>query len=129
MITEKEIVSKYLGVTYKHKGTDLIGLDCWTLVVSIYRDAGIDISFMNPTYDEQCQWHEFDRFIESYHQHWEKVDKPKFMDVILLSGYRQHAGVWLSENRFIHAAKAGVIISRICPCQLGRQIQGFYRIK
>ena len=63
---------------------------------------------------------------------WEKVVRPQFMDVVLFWASPvvvNHAGLVLNESRFIHAARPGVIISRLGEFQIFKKIEGYYRFK
>ena len=115
MITEKEIINKYLGIDYIHKGRDLKGLDCWGLVISIYKDLGIEIFDLE---DYERNWHlkGGNIFIENYYNAWVQHTSPIFLDVLLFNsskGITNHAGIYLKDGRFIHGSRAGVVVTRL----------------
>ena len=64
-MTDKEITEKYLGIPYRHRGRSLKGLDCWGLVVLVYKDFGIDILDLK-SYRENWALQGKNYFIENY---------------------------------------------------------------
>jgi cell wall-associated NlpC family hydrolase len=127
MISKEDLVLKYLGVPYKYKGNDLNGFDCWTLVVSIFKDLGYDISYVSPKYNKNYKWEKMDD-VNKYADRWLKVDNQRYMDIILFSGKTHHAGFCLDNFRFIQCNKRGVSIVRINKNN-SKEIKGFYRLK
>lgn len=125
---KNQIIKKYLGVAYKHKGNDLTGLDCWTLPVNIYKDIGYDISFMQPEYQDNYKWPDIHNFMSKWANKWLEVEHPSLLDIILFDGKKQHCGVCLDRYRFIHATKSGVIISKINAKLPGHSLMGYYRL-
>ena len=129
----KEIYPRYVGIPYKHGGRDLSqGLDCWGLVLSIYKDIGIklmDISGYSEDWSDQGSNH----FVENYSEKWERVDKPRAYDLAMFktspTSVPNHAGVYLGDGRIIQAVKIGVIITKINIEKLKASIYGFYRYK
>lgn len=73
-----------------------------------------------------------DYFKEHYARDWERVDEPRPLDGILFlnsRGIANHAGVVLSNRRFIHCPRVGVIVSRLDDQAWKQRIEGFYRLK
>lgn len=127
-MTRDEIVQKYLGVPYKHHGRDLNGLDCYGLIVCIYADNGGTLS--EPISEYSTTWAKENKnlFIENYHLEWVKVEKPDFLDVILIKngdGLAFHAGVVLDGKTFIHTNRAGTSIAKLSDWK--SRTEGFYR--
>lgn len=129
MITEKEIIDKYLGVPYLHKGRDIKGLDCWGLVIAVYKEVGVGVLDLD-NYSKNWSFEGGNLFIENYYKEWQKHGSPVFLDVILFSnckGVPYHAGIYLSRGKFIHGSKAGVVISRLDDDKFYSRIEGIYR--
>jgi len=125
---EKQIIDKYLGIQYVHKGRDLEGLDCWGLVVAVYADAGIDI-FDLEDYERNWSLKGRNHFMENYYEKWVKHSSPIFKDVLLFYGGRDivnHAGIYLKNGKFIHAARAGVVVTRL-EGKWKERLEGVYR--
>lgn len=132
MITEKELINKYLGTPFKHLGRSLDGLDCYGLLIMIYKDLEIPLIDMEQ-YDEKWAQKGENYFIENYHKQWEEVKNYRIFDVILFkngSDLLNHIGIVLSGGKFIHSAiRAGTLINRITDPKWFPRIQGFYRFK
>lgn len=129
---QAEIIEKYLGVPYLHHGRTLSGLDCYGLILLIFEDQGIELWDINEDYDLEWSWKGKDLFIENYAREWEAASDPRFMDVACFKngkGIVNHAGVVLGENKFIHAVKAGVVVSKYTDPQWQKRLVGFYRYK
>lgn len=129
---DKDIIKKYLGIPFKHQGRKIEeGLDCWGLIKAIYADCGVDL-FDLDSYEINWPKNGKNHFMEHYSQQWERVDRPQLMDVVLFWASPvvvNHAGLILNESRFIHAARPGVIISRLGEFQIFKKIEGYYRFK
>lgn len=132
MIKDKEIIEKYLGVSYRHKGRTLEGLDCWGLIKEVYKDLGFELWDIEEDYDEKWSWKGRNHFIENYYKEWVKVKKPNPFDVVLFSnskGIANHGGVVLKSGKFIHCCKTGVVVSRLGEPRWQKRIEGFYHLK
>lgn len=132
MITEQDILSKYLGVPFKHEGRSLDGLDCYGLLVMVYRDMGIELVDMEH-YDSDWSRRGSNFFIENYHLQWEQVITPRLFDVVLFKdckGLANHLGIVLTRYRFIHSLiHAGTAVNNLNDRNWMPRVQGFYRYK
>ena len=129
---QAEILGKYLGVPYKHHGRDLSGLDCYGLILKIFEDWDVKLWDIHADYDQEWSWKGRDLFFENYAREWERVQDSRFMDVVCFKNGRNivnHAGVFLGENKFIHAVKAGVVVSKLTDREWQKRFAGFYRYK
>jgi len=129
-MNETELINKYLGIPYRNGGRDLKGLDCWGIIVLVFKDFGINVLDIAATVDCQWSFKNDNKSILDYWQKWTEVSKPRFLDVILLNvegGSLNHAGIYLSGSRFIHCTKAGVLVSRISRWK--ENVRGYYRLK
>lgn len=129
---QAEIIEKYLGVPYKHHGRDLSGLDCYGLILKVFEEWGVRLWDINEDYDLEWSWQGKDLFIQNCAREWERVSDARFMDVVCFKNGKNvvnHAGVYLSMGKFIHAVKAGVVVSRITDIQWQKRFVGFYRYK
>ena len=131
MITEREIIDKYLGIPYLHLGRTLKGLDCWGLPILVYKEKpepNIEI-FDLENYEKNWALKGKNHFIDNYYEDWQRHGAPKFLDIILFKnsqGVTNHAGIYLSKGRIIQASRHGVIISRLDGKFLER-VEGIYR--
>jgi len=130
---EAEVISRFLGVPYENMGRSEKGIDCWGLGLKVYEMAGVKLFDMPEVqYDPSWSKKGGNYLAENYWREWEKVEKPSFLDAVLLKnayGVAYHGGIILSGERFIHATMYGVIISRIHEPQIKEKIEGFYRLK
>jgi cell wall-associated NlpC family hydrolase len=132
-MTEQQIIDKYLGVPYLHKGRDLKGLDCWGLIILVYKDLDMTVLDFDIDYDQNWSFKKENYFIENYHKQWVKIEvpeTPKLFDVVLFNsrnGIPNHAGIVMNGTRFIHTCKAGTVLGRVN--NMTDKIEGYYRIK
>lgn len=107
--TDDEIqkeMKKYLGVRYRRAGASGKGFDCSGLVKVIYRDIfGVDLPH------QSSQQSRFPKFETT------SLDSLQTGDLVFFSTNPKkkninHVGIYLSEGKFIHAARSkGVVIS------------------
>jgi|GEM_PF-1040304 len=130
---EQTIVRRYLGIQYKLRGRDYrTGLDCYGLIIAVYKDLGFDLLDIEEEYDINWQWQKRVNFIEKYHDKWLKVKSAAFLDVVLFKdprGHANHGGIMLRDDRFLHCSKTGVTIGRIMYPQWESRVDGFYHLK
>jgi len=129
--TPQDVMHAYRGLPYRHMGRDPeTGLDCWGLPKDIYkRFLGVDL-IDEANYEKRWFKKGFDFFLQRLSEQFSAVNRPGFLDMVLLKdrlGFANHVGVMLDRNRFIHANKAGVTISRISDGWRDRVVQ-FYRL-
>jgi len=122
-------VRKFLGLRYVHGGRNLNGVDCWGLVVLVYRELGVEVEDVNG-YEERWSVKGEERYFDEYKGRWRKVgrDEAQFPDVVLFrnkKGIVYHAGVYLGGGKFLHCPKVGVVIGRLQDWE--DKLDGFYR--
>ena len=130
ILKETEVIQKYLGVPYLLHGRTMQGLDCWGLIKLVYADMGHELIDIDDNYDEKWALNGKNYFAENYCTQWERVEQPQLFDVLLFSNslcVLNHAGICLSDNRFIHTCKAGTIISDLWTWR--RKFDSAYRLK
>jgi hypothetical protein len=109
--TDEEIqeeMKKYLGIRYKRAGASRRGFDCSGFVKVIYQEIyGVDLPHQS---SQQSRCPE----LESV-----SLDSLQTGDLVFFSSGRKkrsisHVGIYLSEGKFIHAARShGVVISQL----------------
>jgi cell wall-associated NlpC family hydrolase len=119
---------KYIGIPYKHLGRDLKGLDCYGLVVMIYKHhLGIELpdvelytfgedacNYMTSFYTDKTYEN-----VSGFSKLWTPVTQLAKYDIILFTVYEDidaptHSGVYLDHNKFIHCMSGlPVTISRL----------------
>lgn len=104
----QEEAKKYLGVRYRRAGASRKGFDCSGFVKIVYRDVfGVDLPHQS---SQQSRSADFESA---------SLDSLQTGDLVFFSTDRKtrainHVGIYLSEGRFIHAARSqGVVISKM----------------
>jgi len=107
---------KYIGIPFKYGGRDKNGVDCWGIVVLIYKnELGIEL-FDMANYDPSIKSSsKFYQSISDFHNLWEKIDintnTLKVYDIILFSLDNEnkeiptHIAVYTDFNRIIHCTE------------------------
>jgi cell wall-associated NlpC family hydrolase len=129
---EDQLIRKYVGVPYQHRGRSMDGLDCWGVIRMIYADHGIDVIDLEQ-YDLKWARQGKDHFLGNYSSSWIKIEltaQLECLDVILFFndlGVASHAGIYLSKGRFIQAvARSGVVVTPLNQIWRGKT-EGIYR--
>ena len=129
---EDSLVKKYLGIPYKMMGRDMNGLDCYGLIMSIYKDMGYDLFDISQNYNAGWSFEGKNFFYENYYKEWDIVENPEPLDIVLFHngmGIANHGGVFLSTNKIIQSCQAGVVIARLYNQNIKNRIEGFYRLR
>jgi len=130
MKTIRECLDRYLGIPYVHLGRTMQGLDCYGLIILVYRDLGFNLMDLDD-YEKNWSLKGNDLFIENYQKQWERVEKPQLFDVVLFRGVKgvtNHAGIYLDIDRFLHCMEAGVVVGKFGD-DVWSNIAGYFRIK
>lgn len=129
MMTELDIVKKYLKIPYKRGGMDPAkGLNCWGLVKGVYADLGRPVHDIED-FVKQCPASERQKLEKIYASAFVEVPTPGPFDMVLLSlDSYMHAGVVLSEGKFIHMCKAGAVVCRLGHPYWKPKILGYYGV-
>lgn len=129
---EEQIRKKYLGVQYLHMGRDArVGLDCYGLLKCVFADLGRPL-FEVEEYAKDWAQRGGNYFLDNYYNQFEESDCPMPFDVALFKnskGVPNHAGLVLSDGKFLHTCRAGTVVSRLNDRQWKERLVGFYRIK
>lgn len=120
-----------LGIPFLDGGRDpRIGLDCWGLVLEIFRRYGIDL----PDYRIACEdASRIDQEIDANRWAWIRVTSsaPPVPSLVVMRFNHpvlcNHTGVYIGDGLFIHTRQPiGVNIDRINSPAWARKIEGFY---
>lgn len=132
MIPKQYFIEKYLGIPYIHRGRNLSGLDCYGLIIAVYKDLGFDLFDMD-NYDINWSFQGQNYLLENYHKEWEQLDKPKMLyDGIMFhskKGVVNHGGVVIDDTHFMHCCKAGVCVARMGDTGWKERFEGYYHLK
>ena len=124
------VTDQYIGIPFEDQGRTVEGADCWGLMQIMYRDLfEIELpEYYISAYDTEDVIDMMES--ESSGEQWEKVSKPEFGDIVLMSlhprfrDHINHVGFYVGRGRFVHTMKkTGVIIQRNneigCPKVMG----------
>jgi len=120
----------YLGIPYATRGRDRQGLDCYGLVVLVFREVfGVSLTSFADFDIESPEIH--DVWDESRGSEWvrlsdEEVAPGDVVDVILMGV--PHCGIVVDKTRMIHSRiGVGVVIENFARGYFCRRVKGFYR--
>lgn len=104
-----------IGIPFVDGGRGKDGMDCWGLAKECFKRQNItvqdyDISAFNAA--------KIDSELNTNSYVWQKMDNPVVGCLVLINiscqGFANHVGIYVGENKFIHAyANSGVSISTI----------------
>lgn len=134
MMTENQLIKKYIGTPYVHVGRDInIGLDCLGFVLRFLEDIGQNVAqYDYESYSVTWFLRGENYFITRMPSEYVHHSIPKKYDIVMFKsakGIANHLGIVLSNQRFIHACRVGTIISRLNDSQWRKKLVGFYRKK
>lgn len=123
-------VNDLVGVPYLDGGRDpKEGLDCWGLVLEIYKRQKIDLpDYPISAFDTLKIARRMEKELVTY---CKRLDKPETGCIIAIhldgAKWTNHTGVYLGGGEFIHAYKNAVVIDRLR--HWGPLIEGYYTLK
>lgn len=130
-------VEKYIGIPYKHNGRSIEeGLDCWGLVMCIFKELGISLPGSDGYNRPEQDW--FKKDPDRYWRFLQRVGEP--LDIVQVKRYDivyfalignsivSHAGVMLDNEKFIHTLqKRNCFVSKLDRYWL-KKIRGVRRL-
>lgn len=124
-----------IGVPFKNLGRDVkSGLDCYGLVVEIYRRCGKEIGEYYSDCSDKARINAILRR-EVATTKWRRIAEGETLPVPCLVALRfnsppgvvNHTGVYIGNGRFIHThEKIGCCVDSITSIAWQKQIEGFY---
>lgn len=124
--------AKYIGLPYVDKGRAATGVDCWGLVLQVYREVlGLTLTDYRHAYESGEDWAGIAAAIHTEQGGaWQRTEQPREGDVVVLAiaGRPWHCGVMLNSLAFLHAAPGdSVVWDRLDHPRWSRRIEGIYR--
>lgn len=125
-------ISPFVGLPFAARGrTRMQGLDCWGLVVEVYRDRLAIALPIWDEYDDVRDREELDRVVRGALPRFDRVEIPSAGDVVLfrIGGRLCHVGVIADPPWFLHALEEthGSVVDRLDSARWVRRIEGYYR--
>lgn len=124
---------EYTGIPFRADGRTRDGLDCWGLVVTVYRERlGIALPEFPGAYPDESQesLRHAAGVARAERERWRRVDAPAEGDVVLLrlQGLPCHVGVVISKTEMLHVM-AGIesCVEKFTGPQWRNRIEGYYR--
>lgn len=125
-----------IGTPFINHGRDTVkGLDCYGLVMEVFRRFGKPIPEYNADWDDANKISEI--IHEQAHSHTWKACHPPSLPVPCVVALRygtppgviNHTGVYIGDGKFIHTrANIGVCIERISSPAWQHLIEGYYEL-
>lgn len=128
-----EWVAQYTGLPFKELGRTREGIDCWGLARLVLQEQlGLETPDYSEAYTNVGDTVTIPRVIAAgLEADWERVEKPKMFDLIILNiGRRKmHVGIVVAKHDFLHSpeGKSLSLVERFTDGQYIRRIEGFYR--
>jgi cell wall-associated NlpC family hydrolase len=131
-----ESPARYFHIPFLERGRSVEGVDCWGLIVLIYREQfGITLPPYADSYETTSRVSADAMAATVEHEkaeHWRAVAEADacFPDAILLRLWNRpmHVGVVIERGRFLHAIEGvGVCVERYKDRQWINRVLGFYR--
>ena len=123
----------YTGIPFRADGRTREGLDCWGLVVMVYRERlGVSLPEFPGAYPDESpeSLRTAAGVAREERKRWTRVESPRPYDVALLrlQGLPCHVGVVVSKTAMLHAM-AGIesCVERFTGPHWKDRIEGFYR--
>ena len=125
-----------IGTKFKNRGRNVTeGLDCYGLVMEVYKRFGVDIPEYNADYDDNEKISSIIKN-EAASSNWRRVEANEELPVPCVVAIRfgvpkgivNHTGVYIGAGKFIHTREnIGVCVDRINSLAWSKCIEGFYR--
>lgn len=130
---KKLITEPYLliGIPFVSRGRDKSGLDCYGLIMEVYRR--LNIKLPEYAYSSTKETSLLHLLIQDGDDIAESVTYPQFGDIVTISikhPYVHHLGFILNENQFIHAIRnRHVCIESLGAAEWKKRIRCYWRFK
>ena len=116
-----------IGVPFKNGGRDKSGMDCWGLALEVFRRYKINLIDYKISCNAQTQ---INGKINTERKNWERCTGELPVPALIVfndNGICNHVGVYIGENKFIHARiGTGVAIESMDSVFWKRRIEGVY---
>lgn len=124
-----------LGIPFTNRGRTLDGLDCYGLVMEVYKKFDITLPEYNADFDDTENITKIIRKQMREDKLWKRLDKPKTPCVVAIRygvprPMVNHCGVYIGDGLFMHTrSKTGAVIEHIDSPMWRNLIVGFYEYR
>lgn len=121
-----------VGTKFKKDGNNKKdGFDCYNLAIEVFKQYGIELPKYLYKFDQRDNKKVGCEIIKHKNENsWIKVNKLYIPTILLIKNdtkYINHVGIYIGENKFIHAmAGTGVIISNMNDKIWQKRIKEYY---
>ena len=123
--------SKYIGIPYKSKGRTKEGMDCLSIIETIFKEQfNIILPDYNHVASDDLDNVSKHMIEEGNSGRWIKIDKPESNCIVLINiaGFPVHVGFVLDDNFMLHSLKGhNSGIEKYTGMKWNKRIDGFYR--
>ncbi len=128
---------KYIGIPFKSNGRDFSGVDCYGIVILVYKEER-HISLWDTSNYNICDYTKDNFFLSKYHENWDVLDEEDLqeLDVLLftadpnLPNIPTHIALYIGENKMLHCmSSTPVYISKFKKGLLEKYFHSAYRYK
>lgn len=134
----KRSYRQFIGIPFRAGGRDFSGVDCYGLIVLVYKTEGVKL-WDTSDYNLENHTHASDNLmLSNYSRNWIKIDKDEVeeLDILLfnmdldLPDIPTHVALYVGDNEVIHCMSGHPVYR--CKFKKGpleRFFQGAYRYK
>lgn len=128
---------KYIGLPFVSGGRDFSGVDCYGIIVLVYKEEK-DIDLWDTSGYDIEDYSKDNLMLSNYHKNWHPIEEEelKELDVLLfttdldLPEIPTHAALYIGENKILHCTSTTpVYISKFKRGPLERFYHSAYRYK
>lgn len=129
------LFDRFVGIPYLDRGRSIVGLDCWGLVVMVFRELrGIALPSYAEHYITGADRAEIARLIAGELEPWIEVapgQEQRFDGVLMREGkYPRHVGLVTSPGQLLHVDQGETSrIERYRQGALAHRVVGFFRYR
>lgn len=104
-------LEKYIGIPFVNKGRDTSGLDCWGLVMSVYKEYGITLPDFGVDGRLPQNVHITVESETATKLSWSKIEVPEEPCVVVMSNDERrpdlinHVGVYIGNGLILHTLR------------------------
>lgn len=123
------MINDLIGVKYKPHGRNLDGIDCYGLIIEVYKRLGVTLQDIEYEETDIKSNTNIDKVMRKTLP-VEKINRPEKYCIVELTvaGYPSHVGIYIGKGELLHSdRKQGVVIEQLQRWE--NRIAGYYRVK
>lgn len=124
---------RYVGIPYEDHGRDiLVGLDCWGLVMEVYRnELGVKLPSYSDRYVTAADRELIARIMQGDAAKWTRVPgRPVAFDLVLMemAGWASHVGLVVTEGWMLHSpGPHASVVEQYTSGRYAHRVVGIFR--